>query len=219
MYRSLSLVALAAFLVGGCGGGDDGDPSLDVKWAFDSGDCAGNNVQTVRITWSKVGDTSKTVEFACTDGGGRLGSPGAGDFAINAEGFDANGVARVSSYPVTVSRSGSGTVSIPIDLTLHAAPADVIVTWTLSDGARCPGSVILPYFITLYEAPSVAGAGHGASVDELQESCSTGKVTFTDVAAGSYVVELDSRAVTPTVKASREITVISGEDLQVDIRF
>src|SRR5512145_91512 len=112
MYRSLSLAVFAVFLVGGCGGRDDGDPSLEVKWGFDSGDCAGHNVQTIRVTWSKVGDTSKTVEFACKEGGAELGSPGAGDFSINAEGLDANGAVRVSSYPVTVSRSGSGSASI-----------------------------------------------------------------------------------------------------------
>lgn len=56
-------------------------------------------------------------------------------------------------------------------------------------------------------------------VSEKQETCSARTATLTNVAPGDYVVELDSRAVTPMVKGTRTVTVRNGENATVDFQL
>jgi hypothetical protein len=213
--RSLSLVfALGLFTVA-CG--DDEDTSLNVAWSFDVGDCASNNVETVRIDWGPQGGATQVVEFPCTDGIGEVGdADGPGSYSFNADGVDAEGGVRAVSYGTNVSFSGNGNGGMPIDITLHPSPADVIVSWTLA-GGTCPEGVVLPYYIALYTPPAQPGDPLVDKVTEVQESCSTGEATIMQVAPGAYVVELDSRAVTPAVYGTADLTVVAGENAMVTI--
>lgn len=215
--RSLSLVfALGLFTVA-CGD-DDEDTSLNVVWSFDVGDCASNDVETVRIGWGPQGGATQVAEFPCTDGIGKVGdADGPGSYSFNADGVDAEGHVRAVSYGTSVSFSGNGNGGVPIDITLHPSPADVIVSWMLADGGSCPEGVVLPYYIALYTPPAQPGDPLGDPVTEVQESCSTGEATIMQVAPGSYVVELDSRAVTPVVYGTADVTVVAGEDAMVTI--
>lgn len=79
----------------------------------------------------------------------------------------------------------------------------------------CPGSVILPFHITLYDPPATAGDPLTDEVKSVQESCSSSTATLTNVAPGDYVIELDSRAVTPAVYSTQDLTVVAGEDAEV----
>jgi hypothetical protein len=218
MRHYMLVLVLGAAFAAACAG-DDSDTSLDVEWTFESGDCTSNNVETIRITWGEVGAT-ESVDFVCTVGRGVLGDTGDGGvFSISAEGLDADGIARSASHNQSLTVGSSGMGGMPIDIQMYPAPGDVTVTWTLSSGGSCPGSVILPYFITLYVAPAQAGGELVDDVGSIQESCTTGTVTFSDVAPGDYVVELDSRATTPAIRGTEEVTVLAGEDIQVDMHF
>lgn len=217
MRNHALMLALGAALAAACGG-DDGDTSLVVSWIFDSGDCASNGVETVRVTWGPEGGATQTADFACQDGSGQLGDVGGGGtFSITAVGLDADGVALAESYGQTVTFSGGGTGGRPIDVHLHPAASDVTVSWSLSGAQVCPEGVILPYFVTLYVDP-----GGGELTDEVasaQESCTAAQVTLTDVLPGDYVVEVDSRAVTPNLRATAPVTVVAGQDAQVAVQF
>lgn len=214
--RSLPLVfALGLFTIA-CADEDD-DTSLNVAWSFDAGDCASNDVDTVRISWGPQGGATQMVEFPCTDGIGKVGdADGPGSYSFNADGVDAEGTVRSVSYGTSVSFSGNGNGGTPIDVTLYPKPADVLVSWTLA-GGTCPDGVVLPYYITLYTPPAQPGDPLGNPITEVQESCSTGEATIMQVAPGAYVVELDSRAVTPAVYGTTEVTVVAGENAMVSI--
>lgn len=199
-------------------GGDDADTSLNVTWTFDSGDCASNGVVTVRVTWGREGGANETVELACADGGGTLGDlGGGGTFDITAEGLDDAGTVRAESYGQSLTVGSSGTGGMPVEIHLHAATADVTVTWSLSTGGVCPPGVVLPYFVTLYVAPAEPGGDLVDDVTEVQESCQSGQAVLERVAPGDYVVEVDSRAVTPDVRGTADVTVAPGEDTTVAV--
>lgn len=216
--RTLLLALCVAHAAAGCAD-DEGDNSLSVTWHFDGGDCAELGIETVRVTWGPSGGDAQEAEFPCADGGGTLGkvSGGGGSYAIDAEGFDADGVARAESYGQSTTFHGGGTGGLPIDITLHPSTADVVVSWSLGGGGGCPAGVILPYFITLYEAPADAGGALTLKVTETQESCSSGEATLERVPPGDYVVELDSRAVTPAIRGTAPVTVEAGQDAAVSI--
>lgn len=199
----------------GCGGDDPA--SLHVTWDFPSGDCASNNVETVVVSWGRQGGPLAEVTFACADGEGVLGNISDGTYTFDAVGLDANGVARAESYGATSTLSGGGGGHFPIDITLHPQSVDLVVSWSLGGAGGCPGSVILPYFITLYRPPTMSGARPTIVVDSLQESCTTRQATFTGVAPGDYVVELDSRAVTPSIRGTVPVTIEAGVDAMVSI--
>lgn len=217
--RSIALVfALGAAFATACGG-DDGGTSLGVTWTFESGDCAANGLETIRVTWGPSGGATDSIDFACADGGGTLGEiGGGGSFSITAEGLDAGGVVRAESFGTSVTLGPGGTGGTPIELHLHPARADVTVSWSLAGGGNCPSGVILPYFITLYTAPA-AGGPLTDEVVSTQESCTTGQATLTNVAPGDYVIEVDSRAVTPALRATQPVTVAAGEDAVVAVTF
>jgi hypothetical protein len=214
---SLAMIVLAA----SCGGGDDGDSSLNVSWTFASGDCDSAGVETVSVTWGPKGGEAKTVEFACEDGSGKLGNvaEGGGSYTFDAEGLDADGNAVVESYGASTTFSGGAPPGgHSIDVTLHPKGADVVVSWRLATGGRCPSGVILPYFISLYEA-AASGDDLGSAVAEAQETCTAGQTTLTNIAPGDYVVEVDSRAVTPALRATAPVTVEAGLNAEVSVEF
>lgn len=216
--RIVIAIAISVALASGCGGGD-GDTSLGVTWTFDSGDCAANGLETIRVTWGAAGGATTSVDFACVDGGGTLGDiGGGGSFSITAEGLDAAGIVRAESFGTSVTLGASGTGGIPIELHLHPARADVTVSWSLAGGGSCPSGVILPYFVTLYEAPAPGGP-LTTQAASTQESCTTGEATLTSVAPGDYVIEVDSRAVTPALRATQPVTVVAGENAVVAVTF
>jgi hypothetical protein len=198
-------------------GGSDGDPSLEVAWTFASGDCASNGVETVRVTWGPLGGQTEDVEFSCEEGHGTLGSSESGGYSIDAEGLDANGVAVVESYGVSTMFSGAAPGVLTVDITLRPKGVDVVVSWSITGGGVCPDGVILPYFITLYDV--LADPGANEIVAEAQESCSAGQATLPNIAPGDYIVEVDSRAATPLLRATVPFTVEAGQDAQVSVMF
>jgi hypothetical protein len=202
----------------GCGDSPK-DLSLNVTWSFVSGDCTTNGVKTVRVTWGPSGSATKTVDFLCSAGEGKLGDLAAtgGSYSIVADGLDAGGVARFTHFGSSLTVGSSGTFGRPVDLTLRPKPADVIITWQMSNGGGCPPQVQLPYYLAIYEAAD--GGTLGTKVKETQESCASKTATLEDVAPGSYVVELDTRAVTPKVRGTKNVTLLGGENAMVDFQF
>ncbi|MEW5740861.1 MAG: hypothetical protein AB1938_18220 [Myxococcota bacterium] len=218
MLRQVALsIAVLSFAssLSSCGSSTS-DLSLNVTWSFQTGDCATNNVTTVRVTWGPSGGTLTDVDFPCAAGGGKLGelSPSGGSYTIRAEGLDAGGVARVTHLGTSLMVKSSGTGGEPVALTLRPKPADVVVTWTLG-ATGCPSSVVLPYFISIYRPPAQAGGALTDKVKEEQETCSARTATLTSIAPGAYVVEIDSRAVQPAIRATKDVTVVAGENAQV----
>jgi hypothetical protein len=212
--------ALAALVLLGCGDDSEGEP-LDVAWVFESGDCASNGIETVRVVVSP-GDGSPTeIEFACADGLGTVGKLDGGTYDIAAEGLDANDQAVAESFGTTVTFGDAGPHGA-IEVTLHPKSADVLVTWTLSSGGGCPPGVVLPYFITLYHPPadgSTEPTDEVPEVPEVQESCMSGQATLSSVPPGDYVVELDSRAATPAIRGTAPVSVEPGVDATVTIQL
>ena len=213
----IGLWAALTGLASACGGGEEPPGALVATWAFDEGNCESNAVTTVRISWQEDGGEAQTGDFVCEDGTAELGviPEGGATYQVNAEGLDAEGVARVESFgqSVTYHQSAGG----PVDITLHPKASDVVVSWQMQDGGTCPSGVVLPYFVSIYEPPAAAGGELGAKVTEVQESCSSGSATLMGVAPGDYVVEVDSRAVTPAVRGTAPVTVVAGDNAQVAI--
>ena len=58
-----------------------------------------------------------------------------------------------------------------------------------------------------------------ADLATIQASCITGQVSFPDVLPGDYVVEVDSRAVTPALRATAPVTVEPITDATVAVEF
>lgn len=54
---------------------------------------------------------------------------------------------------------------------------------------------------------------------DTQQKRSARTTTLTSVAPGDYLVELDSRAVTPAVKGTKNVTVRNGENATVDFQL
>ena len=220
MRRSpFHLVLISAFTAA-CGSSDSGDKTINVTWTFASGDCASSGVDAVHVTWGLQGGATQSKDFACVDGGGRLGEwSDPGTYTIAALGLDAGGVARVETWGISATFSGSGTGGFPIDMTLHPKAADVTVTWSFSDGSTCPPGVTLPYAVTLYQAPAEVGGPLTKTVTNDSAGCSSGQVTLTHVTPGDYVVLIDSRAISPAVKATAPVTVKPGENAQVAVKL
>lgn len=217
----VSLLAVALFVVG-CGP-DESSNDLDanVKWAFLEGDCSSNMVTKVKVSWGPSGATKEDVEFDCSAGQGKVGafSASGGEYGFTAVGLDSAGVARFTHFGTSVTVGSRGTFGSPIDLTLRPKPADVVVTWRMSNGGGCPSGFVLPYTVTIYKAPAMMGATPTEQVQETQVSCSTQMATLENVTPGSYVVVVDSRAQNPMVKGTKAVTVKGGENAMVDFQF
>lgn len=218
---TLSCSLCAALVLASACGGSAKDLALNAAWTFQSGDCASNGVTTVRVSWGAAGAAKTDVDFACAAGSGKLGelAPSGGTYSVSAVGLDAAGVARVTDFGTTLTVHEGGMGGQPVTLTLRPKPADVVATWSMSGGGGCPSGVVLPYFITLYNPPATPGATPTSKVQEVQESCSTQTATLSSVAPGSYVLVLDSRAVTPKVRSQKDVTVQPGVNATVDFQL
>jgi hypothetical protein len=218
--RPLVSLAVVSSCVASCGEAPE-DRALNVTWSFLSGDCASNAVKTVRVTWGPSGAVTQKADFECAAGQGKLGelSSEGGSYGITAEGLDAAGVARFTHFGTTLNVGSAGTLGQAVDLTLRPKPAAVIVTWRMSNGGGCPPAVQLPYFIAIYRPPAMAGGALTDKVKEVQESCVSRTATLEDVTPGDYVVELDTRAITPKVRGTQQVTVRGGENAMVDFQF
>lgn len=65
----------------------------------------------------------------------------------------------------------------------------------------------------------MAGGPLTSKVAEVQESCVSQQATLMNVPPGDYIIELDSRAVTPAVRSSQTLQVEAGEDAEVMFSF
>lgn len=204
----------ALFLLATSCGGSDGPGALEVSWTFDSGDCASNGVESVRVTCAATGGASQVKTFPCTAGRGSMGEIGNGTYGIKADGLDASGISRAANYTTTMTVSGTGGIGSDVDVTLHPAPGTVAVSWSIN-GSSCSPGVVMNYAITLYKA--LPDGTRGASVSEAEPSCSLGKTTIPNVPPGNYVIVLDSRAVQPAIKLVDVVTVKAGETTQVSL--
>lgn len=217
--RALLLVVVLCSPLLSCDGEGGDDRTLSVEWKFESGDCASNAITKVKVSWGPSGGTKTDKEFDCGAGQGVLGetAEGGGSYGITAEGLDSGGVARVVHFGTTLNIREGGLHGTPIDLTLRPKPATLTVTWGESSSA-CPGQVVLPYYLTLYRPPATPGETPTDQVDQTQQSCASGTATFINqVAPGDYIVDLDSRAVTPRVKSTKAITMRAGEDQTINM--
>jgi hypothetical protein len=97
-----------------------------------------------------------------------------------------------------------------VEVTLHSKASKVRVNWN-----GCPSGTILPYFIALYNVPDQTGGPLTDEVKFTQTSCSSRSASLTNVPPGNYIVELDSRAVSPKIYGKKPVTVIAGEDVEV----
>jgi hypothetical protein len=202
------LVACLATLSLACGSSDDdSNTEMTATWKFESGDCASNAVDKVRVTVTHAGTTAATKEFACSAGTGDLLKISTGSYGVLAEGLNASGkVVFTSSQTATFP---DGKIIGTLDMTLRAAPSKVTVTWK-----GCPPSVILPYQVTLYRG---ATADKTKQAAQTSASCSASQAVLEGIAPGEYTAEVDSRAVTPNVKGTAPVTVKAGEDTEVNI--
>lgn len=200
-----------------CGEDPDTAPFV-IAWNFASGDCVSNGVQRVRVAATPEAGAAKQGEAACSDGGVDLGVVEAGSYGVKVEGMDGTGKVVAANFGNSTSFGESGPFG-ELEVTLHPTPADVVVSWTMSNGGKCPPNVVLPYFIAIYRPPAMENGPLTDKVKEVQESCSTGTATLQGVAPGGYIVELDSRAVTPKVHGTQPVTVKAGEPAQVSFQF
>jgi hypothetical protein len=218
MRASLLVVSLCFFA---CGPEESDDLAANVTWAFLEGDCTSNLVTKVKVSWGPSGATKEDVEFDCSEGQGKVGTFSAmgGEYGFTAVGLDSAGVARFTHFSTTLTVGSRGTFGDPIDLTLRPKPANVIVTWRMSNGGGCPTGFVLPYTISLYRPPAMAGGALTMKVTDTTESCSTRTATLENVTPGDYVAEVDSRAQSPMVKGNKPVTVRGGENATVDFQF
>lgn len=180
---------------------------VKVTWKFSAGDCVSNNIKKIRIEATSSEGKVFSGEAVCNAPGINLGSLDLNSYTILAQGIDENGVIRAQNYQHTVTFIGG--VS-DIEVTLHPRRSNLNITWN-----SCPTGVILPYFITLYNPPAQADAPLTDEVMYAQESCIFGSATLTNVPPGDYILELDSRAITPKIRGIRAITVTAGEDMNI----
>lgn len=217
MTRRLAHALSLSLLLAAACGKETTSTSLDATWSFSSGSCASLAVQTVHVTWGPVGGATQGKDVPCEAGGAALGTVEAsGSYAVDAEGFDAGGVARAESFGAVLSFGSGAPSAVSVPIVLSPKRANVVVTWSMSTGGGCPIGVILPYYVTLHEPPAVP---LGAQVASTQESCVTQAATLGLVPPGDYVVVLDSRAVTPKVYGKKLVTVVPGEDATVSFSF
>ena len=207
-YRRLS-IALALLFIAACGTEKTNSP-LVVTWKFAAGDCASNGVEKVRVQATRSFASPVSAEAVCTAQRVELGQAQAGSYSISAQGLDAKGAVVSQSYGASLNLSAGAPGDITI--TLYPKAANVKVSWN-----GCPSGVVLPYYITLYKPPAQAGGALTDEVASVQESCSTRTATLTNVPPGQYVVEVDSRAVTPKVQGTAEVTVVAGSDAEVTV--
>jgi hypothetical protein len=188
---------------------ETGSGAFLVTWNFSSGDCATNKIEKVHVKATSSDGDTLSGEAACSAPSINIGVAGNKTYTVIAQGIDANGVVRAENYTTTVSFSGNMSGS-DIEVTLHPKASKVRVNWN-----GCPSGVVLPYFITLYNVPLQTGGSLVDEVSTTQMPCGTHYATLTNVPPGNYIVELDSRAITPKIYGTKSITVVAGEDIEV----
>ncbi len=211
IFACLSSVVLLTI---GCGPGDEvGSSTLEASWTFESGDCASNGIETVKVSATKEGGDALEGEFACADGSGEIGEidESGGTYAIAAEGLDADGVVRAENFGQSSTFPDGRTLG-PVEITLRPKSANVVVSWN-----GCPSGVVIPFYVALYNPPAEEGGELTDKVTEVQETCSSAEATLERVTPGDYVVEVDSRAVTPAVRGTTPVTVVPGEDAEASV--
>ncbi len=221
MSRTAPVVVLALVLLCLAGCGDDPEAELRVSWEFEQGDCATYGIETVRIQWGSPGGDHEDAEFDCAKDGGTLGmiDPDGATYEIVAEGLDSQGIVRARNLPQTLSFGAGHSSHRTIDVTLRPSPAEVLVTWSMSDGANCPPNTVMNYYVTRYFPPDEPGGELTDATEVVQASCSAGEVLLPHVPPGTWIIELDNRAISPAVYATREVEVEPGEDREVHIEF
>ena len=216
LFASLCVPLLLLPALSGCGDETESEP-LVVAWEFPEGDCASNEVETVRVTRSQDDETVQEEEFACADGSGNLGQIDEGSHGILAEGLDADGEVVAANYGTTITVGPAGAFG-GVDVTLHPKAANVLVSWNVQGSGNCPPGVVMPFFIAVYHPPADGSTEEfGEKVTEVQESCQSGQATVQNVAPGDYIVEVDSRAVAPAVRGTEPVTVEPGADAEVSV--
>ncbi len=207
LIYKLVCIATIALLCNCFNESDTGD--LEVTWKFSTGDCASNKIEKIRVKVTSTDGDTLLGEAVCSASSVNVGAVGNKTYTITAQGIDANSVVRAENYATTVSFSGDMSGS-DVEVTLHPKASKIRVNWN-----GCPSGVVLPYFITLYNVPLLNG---GSLVDEVsytQMPCGTRYATLTNIPPGNYIVELDSRAVSPKIYGTKSVTVVAGEDAEV----
>lgn len=205
---NIGFIVIIALVMSSCNDKNDDDASLVVNWQFSSGDCTSNNIETIQVKAIPESDDTLKGNTSCSAGSIDLGSVSSGSYSIRVQGMDANDIVRAENYGYSVTIQGG--YSPDLNVTIYPKSSNVNVSWN-----GCPSGVILPYYITLYNPPEQAGDTPTDEVKSTQESCSSGSATLTSVQPGDYIIELDSRAVTPKVYDTKQVTVVAGEDLDV----
>ena len=201
----LGLITFAA-----CGTATQTSP-LTVAWKFATGDCASNNVATVRIGVTRSFAAPVSATAACIAKPVSFGEAKAGSYSILVQGLNSNGAVVAQNYGMTLNLSSSGPLG-DIVVTMYPKAQNVTVNWN-----GCPAGVVLPYHITLYDAPAQTGGALTNMVTTTQESCSASMATLSNVQPGDYVVKVDSQAVSPNVSGTAPVTVVAGQDAQVTV--
>ncbi len=216
MKRSIACTLAVVALAVGCSG-DEAAPFV-VTWKFSAGNCTTNDVSMVRVTVTADGAQKKQAEVACVEGRADLGVFPAGTYGIRAEGLDPSSRVVAQNFGNSTTFSEGGPFG-DIEVTLNPKAAKVVVNWSMSNGSKCPPNVTLPYYTAIYRPPPAGTVTLTDKVKEVQESCSSGTATLDSIVPGDYVVEVDSRAITPKVRGTRPVTVKPGQDAQVSIQF
>jgi hypothetical protein len=188
---------------------DNESGDLLVTWTFSTGDCVSNKIEKIRVKVTSSDGDVLTGEAACSAPNVNVGSVSNKTYTVTAQGIDASGTVRAENYTTTVSFSGNMPGS-NVEVTLHPKASKVRVNWN-----GCPPGVEMPFFVTLYNPPLQTG---GPLVDEVtftQITCGAGYATLTNVPPGNYIVELDSRAVSPKVYGKKPVTVVAGQDVEI----
>ena len=169
----------------------------------------------MRVAITPEGRDALEQEFPCESARGSFEGSYTGSHTVLADGLDASGTIVANSFDKTVSFGESGPLG-DVNVTLRPKREDVVVTWSI-DGRACPVGVIIPFFVSLYETTD--GTSMGDQISEVQETCSKQEATLESIPPGEYILELDSRAVTPTIQATRQIRVEPGQSTEVEIEI
>jgi hypothetical protein len=78
---------------------------------------------------------------------------------------------------------------------------------------------VIPYYVALYTPPADGSEELTDKVTEVQAGCAAGETTLERVAPGDYVVEVDTRAVSPDRRGTAPLTVEAGRDAEVSVEL
>jgi hypothetical protein len=217
--RSRALAIGALLLAIACSSSDEEQTQtlLRVSWIFEAGDCASNGIDGVRVEWGPSGAARTRLDLACAAGGAALGPIELGrPYDVVASALDAGAVVRALGGAQVTLTSGRPP-TLDTHLVLYPALGRVLVSWSTADGAGCPGAIIVPYRVTLWEAPAVPGGALTRSVEDMQVDCFADGATFEHVHPGPYVVEVTAISTSPRITGSAPVTVGPGDERAVHV--